>query len=133
MDHQGGYGTIVGSHPEDSKIIKVDGYFDARHKNPTYATLGQIIHAKQRKYSSISQLPENFVHHPELVGYDSDQGDDIDNTGYNEGSSSQIVQTARREKYLTMAANVPTDRIIRGGLRGLNKSTALGGVNGGKP
>ena len=131
MDHQGGFGTIIGSHPDDSKIVKVDGYFDTRHKNPTYATLGQIIHAKQRKYSSINQLPERFVHRPELVGYDPDQPDDEDNTDYFSGSSSQVVQSARRHKYTNMATNVPTDRIMRGGLKALEKSTDLGGVNGG--
>lgn len=129
MDYQGGFGTIVGSHPEDSKIVKVDGYFDSRHKNPTYATLGQIIHAKQRKYSSISQLPERFVHHPEMIGYDPDQPDDMDNTEYYTGSSSQVVQTTRSEKYKAMAANIPTDRIIGGGLRALHKTGGTGGVN----
>lgn len=133
MDPQGGIGTIVGSHPEDTKVIKVDGYFDKHHKNPTYATLGQIIHAKQRKYSSISQLPERFVHTPELIGYDPDQPDDMDNTEYQSGSSSQIVRETRREKYMNMAANLPTDRIIGGGLKALYKSNAIGGPHSRRP
>ena len=114
MDHQGGYGTIIGSHPEDSKVIKVDGYFDSEeYKSPTYATLGKIIHTKQRKYNKISQLPERFVHRPEMIGYDPDQPDDDDNMGYFQGSSSQVVQTAKQEKMRTMASNMPTDRVIQ--------------------
>lgn len=125
MDRQGGYGTIVGSHPEDSKVIKVDGYFNSKEYHaPTYNTLGKLIHAKQRKYKSINQLPERYVHRPELVGYDPDQADEDDNTEYFQGSSSAVMQSTRNEKLKVTASNMPTDRVIRND-RGFNKSKVI--------
>lgn len=133
MDNQGRPGSIIGSHPDDSKVVKVDGYFANNKPNiRTPTALNQVLRAKQKKYHSISQLPDRFVPTPETVGYDPDQPDDLDNMAYMTSSSNQIIKTSMKNRMNLMAGLAPTDRIAASGSRGNFASLAAGiaGVRG---
>ena len=53
--------------------------------------LYNIMKAKQRKYDSITQLRNPWIHRPSEVGYDPEQPDELDNTSYVTGSASSYI------------------------------------------